>query len=97
MEDVTLAIAAPDAAGIHVAVAILAGREQRRFEATRAELTEFGIRIAGGEVPAPIREASAAERARRLALGRTLCEVTPVAVTRIFANFPPHAGEASEG
>lgn len=97
MEDVTLAIAEPDAAGIHTAVAILAGRELRRFEATRAELTEFGIRLAGGEVPAPIRDAAAAERARRLALGRTLCEVIPASVTRIFANFPPQAGAGAEG
>lgn len=97
MEDITLAIAEPDASGIHVAIAILAGREQRRFEATRAELAEFGIRLAGGEVPAPIRAAAVAERARRLALGRTLCEVTPVSVSRIFSNFPPQAGAASEG
>lgn len=96
MEDVTLSIAAPDAAGIHTAIAILGGREQRRFEATRAELTELGIRLSGGEVPSPIRAAAEAERARRLDLGRTLCEVAPVSVTRIFANFPPQAAASAE-
>ncbi len=97
MEDVTLSVAAPDASGIHTAIAILAGREQRRFEATRAELTELGIRLSGGEVPPPIRDAAEAERTRRIGLGRTLCEVAPVSVTRIFANFPPQSGAGVEG